>query len=347
MDTIIIVIKDSDDCLRLKEFLSSDYHIVICSELENIIDNLNDNRIVAIIMDLDDATEVNVAKYSSYKNIDNIQIPLIVGGNFTGNLLNLLNLGVSEVIVKPYNEAIIKLRINNAIRRAEDNEYRIMADFDTLTKIYNRTAFYREAKKLITQNQDINYDLACFDIDRFKIINDIYGSSVGDELLIYIANTGVKRMKKLGGLIGRLSGDLFAIVVPHQANIEDLLLQQMNEDIGNFDLGIKVVVSFGYYNIDDFARVAEENNRKKEREAAAAADILEDYRIQFKKWMIFQKSFPNVQSLKEKIRVQAEDKGMDKALSRFFFALRESFEPKQLEIFMEALKKVEESYEED
>ena len=142
MDTIIIVIKDSDDCLRLKEFLSSDYHIVICSELENIIDTLNDNRIVAIIMDLDDATEVNVAKYSSYKNIDNIQIPLIVGGNFTGNLLNLLNLGVSEVIVKPYNEAIIKLRINNAIRRAEDNEYRIMADFDTLTKIYNRTAFY-------------------------------------------------------------------------------------------------------------------------------------------------------------------------------------------------------------
>ncbi len=127
MDTIIIVIKDSDDCLRLKEFLSSDYHIVICSELENIIDNLNDNRIVAIIMDLDNATEVNVAKYSSYKNIDNIQIPLIVGGNFTGNLLNLLNLGVSEVIVKPYNEAIIKLRINNAIRRAEDNEYRIMA----------------------------------------------------------------------------------------------------------------------------------------------------------------------------------------------------------------------------
>ena len=77
MDTIIIVIKDSDDCLRLKEFLSSDYHIVICSELENIIDNLNDNRIVAIIMDLDDATEVNVAKYSSYKNIDNIHFRVI------------------------------------------------------------------------------------------------------------------------------------------------------------------------------------------------------------------------------------------------------------------------------
>ena len=36
MDTIIIVIKDSDDCLRLKEFLSSDYHIVICLSLIHI-----------------------------------------------------------------------------------------------------------------------------------------------------------------------------------------------------------------------------------------------------------------------------------------------------------------------
>ncbi len=103
----------------------------------------------------------------------------------------------------------------------------------------------------------------------------------------------------------------------------------------------------GYYNIDDFVRVADENNRKKEKEAAAAVDILEDYRIQFKKWMIFQKSFQNVQSMKKKICRQAEAKGMEKAVANFFFAVRESLEPNQLEIFMEALKKVEESYEED
>ena len=103
----------------------------------------------------------------------------------------------------------------------------------------------------------------------------------------------------------------------------------------------------GYYNIDDFVRVADENNRKKEKEAAAAVDILEDYRIQFKKWMIFQKSFQNVQSMKKKICSQAEAKGMEKAVANFFFAVRESLEPYQLEIFMEALKKVEESYEED
>ena len=115
----------------------------------------------------------------------------------------------------------------------------------------------------------------------------------------------------------------------------------------DIDKRVRELSATGYYNIDDFARVADENNRKKEKEAAAAVDILEEYRIQYDKWMIFQKSFQNVQSMKEKICNQAQVKGMDKAISRFFFALRENFEPEQLEVFMETLKRVEESYEED
>lgn len=253
MDTIIIIKDQNNDYLKLKEILDDGYNIVSCDDIKQLDKKFNVDQAVAIIISLINATKKNVAKYSNYKNKNNIQIPLIVAGVFTGNLLNLLNQGVSEVIVKPYNKSIVRLRVDNAICRAKDNEYRIMADFDPLTKIYNRTAFYREAKKLITHNKDVSYDLACFDIDRFKIINDIYGSSVGDELLIYIANTGIRRMKQHHGLIGRLNGDLFAIVVAHQDNIEEILLQEMNEDINNFNLGINIVISFGYYNIDDLS----------------------------------------------------------------------------------------------
>lgn len=252
MDTIIIIENKESDRLRLEAILEDDYTIITDDNLDNI-DNYISNKVVSIIIGLDFANKKNIAKLSNYKNKEGILIPLVIGGEFTGDLLEFLNYGASEAIVKPYNKAIVKLRIDNVIRHAQNDEYRIKADFDSLTKIYNRQAFYREAKKLIDKNKDINYDLACFDIDRFKIINDIYGSSVGDELLIYIANTGVKRMKNYGGLIGRLSGDLFAIVIPHQENIEEKLLAEMNEDIDNFNLGIKVVVSFGYYNIDDLS----------------------------------------------------------------------------------------------
>jgi glutamyl-tRNA reductase len=115
----------------------------------------------------------------------------------------------------------------------------------------------------------------------------------------------------------------------------------------DIDGRVRNICGTGYFNIDDFAQIADENNRKKEKEAAAAADILEDYQIQFEKWMIFQRYFQNVQSVKEKICEQAEIRGMDKALSRFFFTLRESFAPEQLEQFMAALKKVEDIYEKD
>lgn len=251
MNTIIVVENNRDDLLRLKEILEDDYHVVMYDEISQIDAKQINDQVVAIIICLDFASKENITKYSNLKN--KYKIPLIVGGDFTGNLFNLLALGVSEVILKPYNKAIVKLRISNTISVVKSNEYRIIADLDALTKIYNRQAFYREAHKLINNNKNINYDLVCFDIDRFKIINDIYGSSVGDALLVHLATTGIKRMKQHQGLIGRLSGDLFVIVVPHQDNIEEILLQEMNEDINSFNLGIRIVISFGYYNIDDLS----------------------------------------------------------------------------------------------
>lgn len=103
----------------------------------------------------------------------------------------------------------------------------------------------------------------------------------------------------------------------------------------------------GYYNIDDFAQIAGENNRKKLAEADAAKEILEAYQIQFEKWMIFQKYFSMVRNTKAQIGRKAEEKGMDRALNQFFFALRECMTPDQLEAFMKTLTKVGEIYEKD
>lgn len=100
-----------------------------------------------------------------------------------------------------------------------------------------------------------------------------------------------------------------------------------------------------YYNIDDFARVAEENNLRKKEEAEAAADILEEYQVQFEKWMIFQKNFSKIERMTASIENQAKIKGLHKALNQFFFAVRQSAGPEQLAVFMETLDKAGEEYE--
>ena len=91
-------------------------------------------------------------------------------------------------------------------------------------------------------------------------------------------------------------------------------------------------------NIDDFGKTARSNNAIRLREADSALTILEEYETAFKKWMIFQQSLKTMEAAKEDILKDGEQKGMDRALRRFFYRVRESVSPKQLEVFMECLE---------
>jgi glutamyl-tRNA reductase len=93
-----------------------------------------------------------------------------------------------------------------------------------------------------------------------------------------------------------------------------------------------------YYNIDDFTKIAEENNRKKEREVELAHGILGDYELQFRKWMIFQRSLPIMRKEKRAFKKMVEYKGLDYALDQFYFWVRESNSPEDLEVFFRCIE---------
>lgn len=91
-------------------------------------------------------------------------------------------------------------------------------------------------------------------------------------------------------------------------------------------------------NIDDFGKTARTNNAVRLKEADSARQILEEYETAFKKWMIFQQSLKIMEYTKGAILKEGDQKGMEKALSHFFYRVRESASPDQLEVFMECLK---------
>ena len=93
----------------------------------------------------------------------------------------------------------------------------------------------------------------------------------------------------------------------------------------------------GYYNIDDFSRVARQNNDRKAAEAVAAEDILREYQTDFEKWMLFQLSFDMISQVKEQVLSEAGEKGMEKAMDHFFFRLREVSRPDELSSFMDMI----------
>lgn len=90
-------------------------------------------------------------------------------------------------------------------------------------------------------------------------------------------------------------------------------------------------------NIDDFGKTARSNNELKLREAENAKDILEEYETAFVKWLIFQTALPNMRQVRDQIMAEAETKDIQTALNRFFYRVRESVSPQQLEVFMDCL----------
>lgn len=89
------------------------------------------------------------------------------------------------------------------------------AQHDALTGLPNRAAFIRRVKQAIAASkEDENYIFVVLfiDLDRFKIINDSLGHSIGDELLITVAKILTESVREQD-FVARLGGDEFTILL--------------------------------------------------------------------------------------------------------------------------------------
>ncbi|MDR4514435.1 EAL domain-containing protein [Nitrosomonas sp.] len=88
------------------------------------------------------------------------------------------------------------------------------ARIDALTELPNRFLFMEQLQKEIAQNQRNERRLAVLyiDLDRFKMVNDSYGHSIGDELLRE-AGERLHGCVYQGDTVARLGGDEFAIII--------------------------------------------------------------------------------------------------------------------------------------
>lgn len=100
---------------------------------------------------------------------------------------------------------------------------------------------------------------------------------------------------------------------------------------------IGTLESIGCLNIDDFSKTAKDNNYKKLKEAGAALGILSEYEEEFSKWLIFQQSLDIMRRVKGEIVRDYEEKGIEIAIDKLFYKVRESVDEESLESFMKCL----------
>jgi diguanylate cyclase (GGDEF)-like protein/PAS domain S-box-containing protein len=94
-------------------------------------------------------------------------------------------------------------------------QLRFMANNDPLTKVYNRRGIERIFQQAAgTGGGAKPLALAYLDLDRFKLINDLFGHSAGDEVLKQVCER-IGTMLAGGQQVGRVGGDEFVIIMPN------------------------------------------------------------------------------------------------------------------------------------
>lgn len=92
---------------------------------------------------------------------------------------------------------------------------------DLLTRLPNRSLFKDRLSVAITQAQRNNTQLAVMfiDLDRFKVINDSLGHTMGDRLLQAVSQRLQQCIRK-GDTLSRFGGDEFTLLLPEVKNAE-------------------------------------------------------------------------------------------------------------------------------
>lgn len=91
--------------------------------------------------------------------------------------------------------------------KKKENHLLYLSRTDLMTGIYNRGYGERMISELLDVHRQGLFCL--FDVDKFKNINDKYGHSIGDSVLIEISKA-LQRVKRSNDVVMRLGGDEFA-----------------------------------------------------------------------------------------------------------------------------------------
>lgn len=142
--------------------------------------------------------------------------------------------------------AIGTLKDENEIAKSHAT-LKYQSEYDTLTDIPNVNRFYIDASHMIQDDREKNYAVISFDVDKFKMINDLFSMMVGDDVLRHIANV-LKDTLSEDALYCRVHSDVFFICVSYNRRGDLIkLVERIRKGIYKNSFSFDINTSFGIY----------------------------------------------------------------------------------------------------
>ncbi len=123
-------------------------------------------------------------------------------------------------------ETVEMKSVEMEVIRQELDEYKRIANTDSLTRLANRRAFDERLASLYNAEHARPFTtLLVADIDHFKKVNDTYGHPVGDKILATVA-TVIRSNLRRDAFVARTGGEEFAIIVTDSTVEESMAIAE-------------------------------------------------------------------------------------------------------------------------
>jgi len=156
---------------------------------------------------------LRTAKLPSY-----LYILMLTGHTEVKDVVTGLQAGADDYVRKPAHEGEILARVNTGRRIIElERRTMLLSITDPLLGCYNRRFLNEQLLREIAaaRRYDTPLSLLMADLDRFKLINDVHGHLVGDEVLQGFVGRAMRSLRRSVDWIARYGGEEFSLILPH------------------------------------------------------------------------------------------------------------------------------------
>ncbi len=160
---------------------------------------------------------------------------------------SLLSSGIRQYLIAFNDAGEINEQLQNRLQKYEHR-----FQLDALTGLYNKDSFYQVTSVLLKEHPDEEYVITQWNFDRFKAVNELYGSAIGDKIIQEFGKYMLEFFAG-SGTQGRLEADHFVtccsrdFLDTHEQEIEDLLWGRTKW----YSVRYPIQIHAGFYTIEN------------------------------------------------------------------------------------------------
>lgn len=215
----------------LRAILSQSYEVVFASDGKEAMEILSDPEedfslvMLDLMMPLMDGFEV-IRRMKADERLR--KFPIIVMTADKSAEVKSLRMGASDFIAKPFDlPEVVLARCQCAIELNEDRSIIRSTERDPLTGLYSKEFFFVYIRSTL-QRLNSKMDALVLNIDRFKLINEIFGREEGDRILKKTAELINSTILRSNGIACRTYGDVFYIFCEQRNDYEACIKEIQN-----------------------------------------------------------------------------------------------------------------------